>query len=361
MQTHSESLKLDQESYANQNERWNAVATNDSAADGRFVYAVKSTGIYCRPSCKSRLPKPVNVTYFELPEAAEQAGFIACRRCKPRQSKPADPNLQAVQSACEMIAGADETAPTLDELATAVGISPHHFHREFKRIVGVTPRQFWDAGRVKRLKNNLKSGDGVAAAQYAAGYGSSSRLYEKSNINLGMTPATYGKGGKGALIAYSVTECSLGLLIVGATDKGICFLGLGDDEDYLVSELSGDFPNAELASDPAGLGEMVETVLAYLKGKEPHLDLPLDVRGTAFQRQVWQALVDIPYGETMTYRQIAESLGKPKAMRAVGRACATNPVSLIIPCHRAIGTDGGLRGYRWGLERKESLIATEQG
>ncbi|MBT5267001.1 MAG: bifunctional DNA-binding transcriptional regulator/O6-methylguanine-DNA methyltransferase Ada [Rhodospirillaceae bacterium] len=339
-------------------DRWTMVLERDIAGDGKFVYAVVTTGIYCRPSCSSRRPSPANVRYFDLPEAAEKAGYRACRKCGG-QPESQSPEAQMVERVCRFLDAADEKAPSLAELSAEAGISPHHLQRRFKARVGVSPRQYWDARRVDRLKHGLKSGETVTPALYDAGYGSSSRLYEKSDAFLGMTPASYGKGGAGAVIAHATAETPLGLVLVGATAKGVCFVAIGADEPALVAELAGDFPKAELAADETGLGGMLDHVVAHLEGREPDLSLPLDIRATAFQRQVWQALTEIPYGETRSYAELASSVGKPQAPRAVGRACASNPVSLLVPCHRAVGSDGSLTGYRWGTERKRDLLAQE--
>lgn len=340
--------------------RYRALENRDRTADGAFIVAVKTTGIYCRPVCPSRTPKRQNVMFFKLPEEARAAGFRACKRCHPDDAAPRDPGLDAVRAACRLIEAAEDEAPTLDALGRTAGLSPFHLQRTFKSVMGITPRQYWDARRLKRLKHNLRSGEDVTSALYGAGYGSSSRLYEKAGAQLGMTPASYGKGGAGAVIAYAFADTALGLVIVGATTAGICFVGIGDTEADLLKELRHDYPAATFAADPSGLGETVSEVAATLEGREPHRSLPLDIRGTAFQRQVWEALQAIPMGETRTYAELAAGIGRPKAIRAVGSACAKNPVSLLIPCHRAVGTDGTLRGYRWGLSRKKTLIETER-
>lgn len=345
--------------YADDEARWQAVLAKDAAADGRFVLAVTSTGIYCRPICKARLPLRRNVLFYDSAEEAARAGFRPCKKCLGETSGDAR-RMRAVETAVRLLDEAEECAPSLEALAEASGLSPHYLQRSFKAAMGVSPRQYWDARRLDRLKANLKSGEPVAPALYGAGYGSSSRLYEKAKEQLGMTPATYGKGGKGAVIGYTIAACPLGHVIVGATEAGICFLGLGDDPASLEAELRGDFPEAEIVREDTTLGRMVGQVVAHLEGREPHIALPLDVRATAFQRQVWEALMAIPYGETRTYAELAAQLGRPQAPRAVGRACASNPVSLVVPCHRAVGSSGSLTGYRWGLKRKEKLIAGER-
>lgn len=354
------STMLHPNSFATEDARWNAVVGKQADADGRFVYAVATTGIYCRPSCSSRQPARRNVRFYETGAEAEKAGYRACRKCGGQPKGMNDPQLLAVRRACQEIEASDEQAPSLQTLATATGVSPHHLHRVFKKAMGITPRQYWDSIRLERLKKNLRSGEPVAPALYGAGYGSSSRLYEKSARQLGMTPASYGRGGAGAVIAYATRVSTMGLVLVGATAKGVCFVGLGDEEDALIADLGADFPKAERHRDDEGLGDMLDTVVAHLEGHEPNIQLPLDVQATAFQRQVWQALSDIPYGETRSYAQLAEAIGKPGAPRAVGRACGSNPVALLVPCHRAIGADGRLTGYRWGVERKQALLDQEK-
>lgn len=267
---------------------------------------------------------------------------------------------ELVERACRFIDGFDDGGPSLGQIADHVGLSPAYFQKRFTRALGVSPKQYADSRRRERLKALLRDGDEVTGALYEAGYGSSSRLYEKSDAQLGMTPATYRRGGAGARMAWTVADCSLGLLMVAATDRGICFVAFDDDEQVLVDELRAEFPEAEIVPDIGILETWTAEVLRLVEGQAPRETLPLDVRATAFQQQVWKALTDIPAGETRTYSQIAKALGKPRAQRAVGRACATNPVSIVIPCHRAKRSDGGLAGYRWGVERKKRLIATEQ-
>jgi AraC family transcriptional regulator of adaptative response/methylated-DNA-[protein]-cysteine methyltransferase len=354
------STMLHPDTFATEDARWNAVVGKQADADGRFVYAVATTGIFCRPSCSSRQPARRNVSFYETVAEAEQAGYRACRKCGGQPKGANDPQLVAVRRACQEIEASDEQAPSLEALAAATGVSPHHLHRVFKKAMGITPRQYWDSIRLERLKQNLRSGEPVAPALYGAGYGSSSRLYEKSAGQLGMTPASYGRGGAGAVIAYATRASGMGLVLVGATAKGVCFVGLGDDDDALVADLASDFPKAERHRDDEGLGDMLDAVVAHLEGHEPNIQLPLDVQATAFQRQVWRALSDIPYGETRSYAQLAEAIGKPGAPRAVGRACGSNPVALLVPCHRAIGADGRLTGYRWGVDRKKALLDHEK-
>ena len=273
----------------------------------------------------------------------------------------ADPRLALVGRTCRLIEAAEDRIPTLAELGRATGMSPHHLQRVFTRLVGLSPRKYGEVLRLGRLKAGLKAGNGVADALYGAGYGSSSRLYEKAPAHLGMTPASYARGGRGAEIAFATAASPLGRLLVAATEKGVCMVALGDDDGVLERALRDDYPAAEIVSDGGRLKGPLGAVLDHLSGKLPHLDLPLDVRATAFQWRVWECLRDIPKGETRSYKDIAAALGKPGAARAVGRACATNPVAIVIPCHRAVSADGGLTGYRWGIGRKKKLLARERG
>ncbi len=340
--------------------RWQAVLTRDPRHDGIFVYAVRTTGIYCRPSCGSRRPKPENVSFFSIPETAERAGFRACRRCRPDELNGGDPKLERVRRACRYIDSHPEARPTLAELAENVGLSPHHLQRSFKAILGITPRQYADARRLDRFKSQLANGHNVTRALYAAGYGSSSRLYERASSQLGMTPAAYRRGGRGAYVRYAIADSTLGRVLVAATECGVCAVYLGDDDAELVSTLRAEYSTADIERDDSELGGWIEAVLSYLDGHERDLDLPVDIRATAFQRRVWELLRAIPFGETRSYSDMARQLGIPRGARAVGRACATNPVSLIIPCHRAVRADGSLGGYRWGLGRKRELLDRER-
>jgi AraC family transcriptional regulator, regulatory protein of adaptative response / methylated-DNA-[protein]-cysteine methyltransferase len=351
---------------------WQAVQTRDRGADGAFVYAVRSTGIYCRPSCPSRKPGREQVVFFPLPEAAEQKGFRACQRCRPRATRLHDPRSEAVAVVCRQIEthirneGDDEgkSRLTLSTLSAGVGMSPHQLERAFRRVMGITPRQYADAERMRRLKSSLKKGDDVTTALYDAGYSSSSRLYERSPSQLGMTPATYRQGGAGMQIHYAIVDSPLGRLLVAATDRGISALYLGEKDAPLEAALCKEYPRAEIDRDSAGsknLQGWVSKILAHLRGKEPHLDLPTDVQATAFRRHVWEELKRIPYGATRTYSEVARAIGHPKAIRAVARACATNPVSVVVPCHRVVRADGNLAGYRWGLDRKRALLEHESG
>jgi AraC family transcriptional regulator, regulatory protein of adaptative response / methylated-DNA-[protein]-cysteine methyltransferase len=345
--------------------RWLAVQSRNRVADGAFVYAVRSTGVYCRPSCPSRKPRRAQVMFFGVPAQAERAGFRACLRCRPDEAKPADPHAADVARICRHIEttlanrGGDESSLTLAGLAALSGLSAHSLERAFRRVAGVTPRQYVDAHRMRRLKSRLKKGDDVTTALYDAGFGSSSRLYERAPEQLGMTPATYRRGGAGMQIHYTIAASPLGRVLVAATARGISAIYLGENEAKLESELSDEYPNAEISRDRQGLEDWVAKIVEHLSGRAPHLDLPTDVQATAFQRRVWEELRKIPYGTTRTYTQVARAIGRPTAVRAVARACATNPVSIVVPCHRVVREDGNLAGYRWGLSRKQALIEHE--
>jgi len=343
----------------NDERRWQAVLGREAAMDGRFVYAVRSTGIYCRPTCPSRRPRRDQVMFFARPGAAEQAGFRACQRCRPSAKKLENPQADIAERACRIIEAHLDQAPTLSDLGAQLGLSPFHLQRIFKRAIGITPRQYADACRIDRLKARLKQGDNVTTALYEAGYGSSSRLYEQAPARLGMTPATYQRGGAGAHIRYTIADSALGQLLVAATERGICFVGLGENPAALEANLTGEYPAATIERDETTLGEWVAAIVRHLSGEQIELDLPLDVRATAFQSRVWNALLEIPYGSTRTYGEVAAALGQPTAARAVARACATNPVALVVPCHRVVGDGGDLRGYRWGVDRKRKLLQQE--
>ncbi|MDA1129425.1 MAG: bifunctional DNA-binding transcriptional regulator/O6-methylguanine-DNA methyltransferase Ada [Chloroflexi bacterium] len=344
-------------------EMWQAVQTRDSRADGRFVYAVRSTGIYCRPTCPSRRPSPNRVAFFPRAVDAETAGFRACKRCLPDQDSP---NAGLVRRVCKYIQeysdqpGQPRSAPTLSQLGRAVGSSPSHLQRVFKGATGVTPRQYAAAWRLDRFKAMIKEGQDISTALYDAGFGSPSRLYETSSEQIGMTPGIYRIGGTGMNIYHTVVACSMGRLLVAATDKGVCSVKLGSSDTELEENLVAEFPSANHAPDGGHLAIWAAEILSYLDGEKTGLDLPMDIQATAFQQQVWQMLRTIPYGETRTYQQVAQSLGKDSSSRAVGTACGANPVALVIPCHRVLRKDGGLGGYRWGLERKQSLLDMEQ-
>jgi AraC family transcriptional regulator of adaptative response/methylated-DNA-[protein]-cysteine methyltransferase len=341
-------------------DRWRAVLARDGRGDGAFVYAVRSTGIYCRPSCPARRPQHQQVAFFARPEAAERAGFRACRRCHPRQAEHHQAPTELVRRVCQYIEANLDRPLTLAALGAEVKLSPYYVQRTFKRILKVTPRQYADAQRLAHLKGQLKNGQAVAGALYDAGYGSSSRVYERAAAHLGMTPATYRRGGQGMRIGYTVVACPLGRLLVAATERGLCAVSLGDDEGELEAALLDEYPAARIERDGAGLSRWVAALLKHLSGEQAELNLPLDVQATAFQRRVWEELRAIPYGTTRSYGEMARAVGRPTGARAVARACATNPVALVIPCHRVVREEGDPGGYRWGLERKQSLLRQEK-
>ena len=340
--------------------QWQAVLAKDSRCDGQFVFAVSSTGIYCRPSCPSRRPRRDRVSFFALPDAAERAGFRACLRCHPRDARLMDPQVEMAREVCRLIDENDGEPLTLATLSSRIGVSSFHLQRTFKSVMGISPSQYAEAGRIGKFKQGVRGGESITNAIYDAGFGSSSRLYERAASQLGMTPATYGKGGRGAIIHYAIVKCSLGDLLAAATDKGVCSVKLGDSASALENDLKQEFPEAEIQHSEKDLSLATKAIVDHLEGKTPHIDLPLDVRATAFQRQVWEQLRTIPPGETYSYSEVAKAIGQEKAVRAVARACATNPVALVIPCHRVIREDKSLGGYRWGLERKKKLLETEQ-
>lgn len=340
-------------------ELWNAVLTKDRRFDGQFVFAVSSTGIYCRPSCPSRRPKRENVSFFAFPAAAESAGFRACLRCHPADAPATDPQIEMVQQVCRLIENSDGEALTLEALSEKVGVSSFHLQRTFKSIMGMSPGDYAEAQRVSSFKQSVQAGEKITNAIYDAGFGSSSRLYELASTRLGMTPATYGKGGRGAVIRYAIGDSPLGRLLVATTEKGVCAVTLGDSDDELKTKLRKEFSAAEILLDEECLRPALAAVVDHLNDMTPRIDLPLDIRATAFQRQVWEQLQKIPAGETHSYTQVAKDIGQAKAVRAVARACATNPVALVIPCHRVIREDKSLGGYRWGLDRKKKLLKRE--
>lgn len=343
----------------NHDEFWNAVLSKDRAFDGQFVFAVSSTGIYCRPSCPSRRPRRENVSFFALPATAESAGFRACRRCHPGDLRTTDPQIKMVQQVCRVIEESDGDSVTLETLSEKVGVSSFHLQRTFKSIMRMSPGEYAETRRVNSFKQSVQAGETTTNAIYDAGFGSSSRLYELASSQLGMTPATYGKGGRGAVIRYAIGDSPLGRLLVAATDKGVCSVRLGDSDDALTNELRQEFYAAEILLDESRLDQALAAVVNHLNDKTPRIDLPLDIRATAFQRQVWEQLQKIPAGETHSYTEVAKGIGQEKAVRAVARACATNPVALVIPCHRVIREDKSLGGYRWGLDRKKKLLERE--
>ncbi len=339
--------------------QWRSVCARDASADGRFVYAVKSTGVYCRPTCPARRPKRVNVEFFTAPEGAERAGYRACLRCRPNKTAGMTRQAAAVAKACAMIESAEET-PALPELAHAAGMSESHFHRVFKQTLGVTPRQYAAACRAEKLRAGLTNGGSVTDAIYEAGYGSSSRVYERAGSLLGMTPKQYRDGAARMTIRFAIADSPLGRVLAAATEKGVCTIEMGDHDEGLRQSLRSRFSRAELNEDTEGLRDWLTLTLAFLDDPSKGLALPLDIRGTAFQCRVWQALQQIPVGQTRSYGEVAASLGAPGSARAVARACASNQVALAIPCHRVVRGDGGLSGYRWGVARKRALLEKER-
>lgn len=341
--------------------RWPSVMAKQAEADGSFVYAVRTTGIYCRPSCPSRTAKPINVTFFDTPQAAAAAGYRPCRRCNPDGPSVAEVNAAMVAAACRAIEASEEP-PTLDKLAAGFGLSPHYFHRRFKEATGLTPKQWAAAHRSRKMRSGLADPRGnVTSAIYDAGFNSSSRFYEQANDALGMTPTSFRKGGKDAEIRFAVGECSLGSILVAQSKKGICAITLGDDPEILVRDLQDRFPNADLIGGDAGFERVVAQVIGFVEAPQIGLHLPLDIRGTAFQQRVWQALRQLPPGATASYAEIAGRIGEPDSARAVARACGANQIAVAIPCHRVLRKNGRLSGYRWGVERKQMLLDKEAG
>jgi AraC family transcriptional regulator, regulatory protein of adaptative response / methylated-DNA-[protein]-cysteine methyltransferase len=343
------------ELFATDQDRWAAVLRRDPGADGAFYYSVRTTGVYCRPTCAARTPRQENVAFHRSREEAERHGFRPCKRCRPDEIALAQRHAAAVAQACCTIKEA-ETAPSLDALAASAGMSRYHFHRVFKSIAGVTPREYAAAHRAQRVRSELSRTDTITEAIYGAGFNSNGRFYAVSPDILGMTPTDYRSGGSRTAIRFAVAECSLGSVLVAATDRGVCSILLGDDPEVLVRDLQDRFPRADMIGGDAEFESTVAAVVGMVDAPARGLDLPLDVRGTAFQHRVWQALRTIPPGSTATYSEIAERIGAPQAVRAVAQACASNPVAVAIPCHRVVRTDGGLSGYRWGVERKRALL-----
>jgi AraC family transcriptional regulator, regulatory protein of adaptative response / methylated-DNA-[protein]-cysteine methyltransferase len=335
---------------------WQATLHRDTRADGSFFFAVRSTHIYCRPSCPARRPLRRNTIFFRTTQDAEKQGFRPCRRCRPKQQ---DSAIVLVQRVAASLADSEDESLRLGPLAAQLDTTPAQLRRAFRRATGLSPKEFEQAFRLAKFKKMLREGSSVTDALYACGYGSSSRLYEKANSQLGMTPASYRKGGEGMQIGYTVANTSLGKVLVAATDRGVSAVYLGENEKALVDELRKEYAKAEIVREPESHENWLKEIVRRVEGNAPSLELPLDVQATAFQRRVWQELQRIPRGTTRTYTQVAKSLGKPRSVRAVARACATNPVSIVVPCHRVIRTDGALAGYRWGLSRKEKLLERE--
>ncbi len=342
--------------------RWAAVAARDAAFDGQFVYAVRTTGVFCRPSCGSRRPNRENVTFYGSPSAAAEAGFRACRRCKPDQAVAGTAPRSGDEAVRRTLAYIEDRAgevPPLAELAKASGLSPAHLQRNFSRLVGVSPRAYAQALRRERLKAGLRRGQTVSRAGWDAGYGSSRQLYEQGADALGMTPASYRAGGQGVTLRFTVTETVAGPLLLAASDRGLCAAWFGKDEAALGRALAKEFPKAELRRDDRALARLAASLRDYLAAGAPLGRVPLDIGGTPFARAVWKSLREIPYGETRTYAEVAQAAGHPGAARAVGSACAANPVAVVIPCHRVVRADGSGGGYRWGEDRKRALLARE--
>jgi AraC family transcriptional regulator, regulatory protein of adaptative response / methylated-DNA-[protein]-cysteine methyltransferase len=338
--------------------RWASVVARSTAADGTFFYSVKTTGVYCRPSCAARKARPENVSFHPTREDAESSGFRPCKRCKPDQPSLGEQHAAMVTEACRLIEAAPST-PTLEELAAQAGVSGFHLHRVFKAITGLTPRAYAAAHRGERVRQELGRAGSVTAAIYQSGYNSNGRFYDESQQVLGMTPTIYRAGGVNADIRFAVGECSLGSILVARSEIGVCAILLGDDPDTLARNLQDRFPQATLIGGDADFEQLVAQVVGFVEAPGLGLQLPLDVQGTAFQRRVWQALQEIPAGSTVSYAEIAGRIGSPKAVRAVAQACAANPLAVAIPCHRVVRNDGALSGYRWGVERKRALLERE--
>lgn len=351
----AESTKL----FISDEDRWEAVVNRNRSADGKFFYSVKTTGVYCRPSCAARRARRENVEFHPTPAAAEKAGFRPCMRCRPNEHSADQGHVDAVARACRIIVEAEE-APDLETLAKAVGMSSSHFHRVFKSLMGLTPKAYATAHRSQRMRDELTQSDTVTSAIYNAGFNSNGRFYANSTEVLGMTPTDFRGGGAGATIRFAVGECSLGSILVAASERGICSITLGDDPNELARDLQNRFPKAELIGGNEEFEQLVAKVVAFVERPATGLNLPLDVQGTAFQHRVWRKLREIPCGRTCSYSEVAENLGEPNATRAVAQACAANPIAVAIPCHRVVKNDGALSGYRWGVERKRSLLDRER-
>ena len=338
---------------------WDAVTGRDHRMDGVFLYAVRTTGVYCKPSCASRRPLAENVVFFRTQEAARHAGFRACKRCKPDLPQASNPNRDLVEKVCRYIDTNPDGPATLEALSRAIGLSPFHLQRTFKAVTGITPRAYADSRRLQALKNGLRDGHSVTRSLYDAGYGSSSRLYEGATSKLGMTPARYGKQGSGVNIRYAIAKTPIGQMLLAATPKGVCSVQFGESDSKLESELRREYPRAKIVRADKALTPWIRAVEGRIRGEDAKA-LPLDIQATAFQRLVWEQLRAIPYGGTSSYSEVAKRIGRPKAARAVARACATNPVAVAIPCHRVVRENGDPGGYRWGMRRKQKLLALEK-
>jgi len=356
-------MVFDMTSHANSqpDSQWQAVLSRDHGSDGSFVFAVKSTGVYCRPSCPSRRPRRENVLFFSRPDEAERAGFRACLRCQPLDRSAKERRAVLIAEICAYIDQRVDRPLTLQALARKFGLSPFYLQRVFREALGVSPREYQQAQRTKALKGELQSGSSVTDATYAAGYSSSSRVYEKSAANLGMTPSIYRRGGEGLVVGFITLDSPVGRMLVAATDKGICSIQFGSSDSELIELLRTEFPKADIQRKTVVLQRWVDALLKLMYGEQSKQELPLDIQATAFQMRVWKHLQSIPYGATRSYSDVARSLGAPSATRAVARACATNPVAIAVPCHRVVRSDGSLGGYRWGLKRKKQLLSIESG
>ena len=339
--------------------RWQAVLARDASADEAFVYGVRTTGVYCRASSPSRLPRLENVEFFDTAEQAEAAGYRPSRRRSADPRHLAEQHAAQVTRACQLIESA-EAEPSLTQLATHVGMSPYHFHRVFKAAMGLTPKAYASARRARKVRQQLSQPGTITDALYEAGYNSNSRFYEASNALLGMTPGAYRAGGSNASIRFAIAQCSLGAILVAQSERGVCAILLGDDPEALLHDLQDKFPKAELIGADPAFEQQVAKVVGFIEAPALGLDLPLDLRGTAFQQRVWQALRSIPAGSTASYTDIAQRIGAPKAVRAVAQACAANSLAVAVPCHRVVRSDGNLSGYRWGVERKQALLDREK-
>lgn len=339
--------------------RWQVVQAKDAKFDGAFFTGVRTTGIYCKPSCPAKTPKRENITFFASRTEAENSGFRACRRCKPNEENVVNPNVELVRNVCDFLKANSDDSISLELLGAKLNVSASHLQRTFKQTLGVSPKEFADREKLENFKKQVGQTD-VTTALYDSGFGSSRALYEKANANLGMTPATYRNGGKNMKINFAIADCSLGKILVAATKKGVCSVKLGDTAAELEANLKQEFPAAEIYPSEKDLKSHVAAILQNLEGKQKTLDLPLDLQATAFQLRVWAELRKIPPGETRSYKQIAQQIAAPTASRAVARACATNPLAIVTPCHRAVGSNGNLSGYRWGVARKGELLKQEK-
>jgi len=351
-------FRRNQQDAAKDSEKWRAVVERDETKDGAFVFAVRSTGIYCKPSCPARHPNLGQVEFFSRPDEAERSGFRACKRCHPREARPSA-RAELIQKICKYIEANLDEKLTLEILSHQAGLSPFHFQRTFKRALGISPRQYVEARRLEKVKRSLTNGETVTNSLYGAGFTSKSRLYEKTPPQLGISPGLFRRGGQGLRIQYTIVDSRIGRVLLAATERGACAVCMGASDEAVEAALKEDYYAADLHWDDVGMQKWAEATLSYFDGHEFPRDLPLDVQATAFQWKVWKEIRSIPYGQTATYSSIANSLGAPQATRAVARACATNPVAIVIPCHRVIGKDGSLRGYAWGVKRKKTLLSLE--